>query len=154
MERDPFRPMSTQPPSRPPYDIYERSFLFACAIVRFHRELAGRNETLRVLGGQLLRAGTGVGSNLEEAKAASSRRDFVAKSAISLRECRESAYWLRVIAACGLASPDVVAPLQQEANELVAILTTIVKRSRAALTISTAARVLVVTLAFFLILNS
>jgi four helix bundle protein len=75
---------------------------------------------------QLLRAGTGIGSNLEEARGAQSRRDFIAKARISLKEARESHYWLRIMAACELVPRRRIEPLLNEANQLVAILTAIV----------------------------
>ena len=145
--------MSSQGAHRPPFDIYERAFQFACAIVRFHKQLPWHDDTLRELGRQLLRAGTSIGSNLEEAKGASSRRDFVAKTAISLREARETAYWLRLMLACDFRI-DSLQPLCNEANELVSILTTIVRRSRLPLLAARAVRVLVVLVSAFLILHS
>ena len=84
----------------------------------------------RQVAGQLLRAGTSVGANAEEAKAAFTRREFACKNCLVLREARESHYWLRLVAANGLAPHGAVLPLVQESDELVAIYTTIVKRSR------------------------
>ena len=78
---------------------------------------------------QLLRSGTGVGSNLEEAKGAQSRRDFVAKARISLKEARESHYWLRIMTACELVPRRRLEPLMNEANEIVAILTAIILKT-------------------------
>ncbi len=79
---------------------------------------------------QLLRSGTSVGANAEEAKAAYSRRDFAAKTALVLREARETHYWLRLIDATTLASPGALHALLDEANELVAIYTVAVKRAK------------------------
>jgi four helix bundle protein len=72
---------------------------------------------------QVLRAGTSVGANLEEAKGAQTRRDMTAKFSIALKEARETAYWLRLLQATKLAAPALLNPLLSEANELVAILT-------------------------------
>jgi len=112
-------------------DIHERAFEFACRIVRLHRALTKKHGADRVVANQLLRSGTGVGSNLEEAKAGQSRADFIAKARISLKEARESHYWLRVVEATGMISAARVHPLVEEANEIVAILTTIVKKATA-----------------------
>jgi four helix bundle protein len=79
-------------------------------------------------------AGTSIAANYEEAKAAYSRHDFTAKSSIVLKEARESRMWLRLIEAEHLAPVDEVRPLLNEANELVAIFTTSVKRLRATFT--------------------
>src|SRR5471030_1559434 len=79
------------------------------------------------------RCRTSIAANYEEAKAAYSRRDFTAKSSIVLKEARESRMWLRLIEAENLAPIDEVRPLN-EANELVAIFTTSVKRLRLTVT--------------------
>src|SRR4051794_12685949 len=104
-------------------DLRERTFRFACAIVRFSRELSKEPGVVRNIACQLADAATSVGSNLEEAKAAYSRRDFAAKNAISLKEMRETRYWLRLVLHCNLAPADSVQPLLSEANELTAMLT-------------------------------
>ena len=110
-------------------DIHERTFAFACRIVQLHRALTRKRGTDRIAANQLLRAGTSVGSNLEEAKAAQSRADFIAKARISLKEARESHYWLRLLEAPSAISKTRVHPLVEEANEIVAVLTTIVKKA-------------------------
>lgn len=78
---------------------------------------------------QLINAATSVGSNLEEAKGAHSRADFHAKIRISLKEARESHYWLRLLSSSGIVSQSRLAPLIQEASEIVAILTVIAKKT-------------------------
>jgi four helix bundle protein len=110
-------------------DIHERTFEFACRVVRLYRVLTRKSGADRVIANQLLRSGTGIGSNLEEAKAGQSRADFIAKARISLKEARESLYWLRVVEATGMLAAPRVHPLVEEANEIVAILTTIIKKA-------------------------
>ena len=90
-----------------PFDIKKRTFLFAVRIVqlvgRLPRTVAGIE-----IGRQLLRAGTSVGSNVEEADGAISRKDFVNHTRIARKEARESRYWLTLIDAAGLLrDPDV-----------------------------------------------
>lgn len=109
-------------------EIHERAFQFACRIVRLHRALTRKRGTT-VAANQLLRSGTGIGSNLEEADAAQSRPDFIAKLRISLKEARESHYWLRLIEATAMLPPERVRPLRDEANEIVSVITTIVKNA-------------------------
>jgi four helix bundle protein len=120
--------------NHPPSNLAERTFRFACAIVRFSRKLAQEPGVTRHIAWQLADAGTSIAANYEEAKAAYSRRDFTAKSSIVLKEARESRMWLRLIEAENLAPIDEVRPLLAEANELVAIFTTSVKRLRLTLT--------------------
>jgi four helix bundle protein len=110
-------------------DIHDRVFEFACRVIRLHRALTRKRGTDRSLAGQLLRSATSIGANLEEAKAGQSRPDFVAKARISLKEARESHYWLRLIEATEMIAAARVHPLVEEANEIVAILTTIVKKA-------------------------
>lgn len=85
----------------------------------------------RTLAYQLLRAGTSVGANVEEAQAGQSRADFVAKAYIACKEARETHYWLRLLAASSVVPAEPLSDLTSEANELVAILTSIVKKARA-----------------------
>ena len=120
--------MSPRMPSPKPRDLCERTFLFACDIVRFCRVLSSEPGASRQIAAQLLRSGTSVGANTEEARAAFTRRDFASRNSIVLRESRESRFWLRVIAETGLAPRPRVAPLLQEANELVGIFTVTVRR--------------------------
>ena len=110
--------------------VFERVFEFVCLIVLFCRELSKETGVDRQIAWQLAAAATSIGSNLEEAKAAYSRRDFAAKNAISLKEAREALYWLRVIERCGLAPAERVQPLLLEASQLTAMLTAGMKRLR------------------------
>jgi four helix bundle protein len=112
-----------------PRDLRERTFLFSCDVVRFCRTL-GPSGVERHVSWQLLKAGTSVGANAEEASAAFTRREFACKNAIVLREARESLFWLRLIVACHLKPAAEVAPVLDEANALVGIFTATVKRAR------------------------
>lgn len=105
-----------------------RTFKFACRVVRLYRELSRIPGVPLPLAKQLLRAGTSIGANLEEARAAQSRRDLRAKFSIALKEARETKYWLRLLAATQQASSQVLTSSIQEADELVAILTVSVRR--------------------------
>src|SRR5262249_45082216 len=111
-------------------DIHERAFEFASRIIRLHdwfcKQHRGGNRTLI---NQLLDSGTAIGSNLEEARAGQSRADFIARARIALKEARESHYWLRLIEQSGAVTPQRIHPLVEEANEIVAVLTTIVKNA-------------------------
>ena|SRR6266849_3229971 len=110
-------------------DIHERTFEFACRIVRLHDWFCRKRRGSRTLINQLLDSGTGIGSNLEEAKAGQSRADFVAKARVALKEARESHYWLRLIERSAAVAPQRIHPLVVEANEIVAILTAIIKKA-------------------------
>ena len=115
---------------RPKPDFADRSFTFACDIVFLYTKLIRIPNFPRGIAGQILDAGTSVGANLEEGRAASSRRDLTARTVIALKEARETKYWLRLIRATELAPMDLTERLVREADELVAILTTSVRRLR------------------------
>ena len=111
-------------------DIEDRSFRFACAIVALCERLFERGPGPRRVAYQLLDAGASVGANLEEAVAGQSRRDFIAKVGIALKEARETRYWLRLLAACYEDLQPAIGPLAAEATELIAILAAISRNTR------------------------
>ncbi|MEZ7843149.1 MAG: four helix bundle protein [Opitutales bacterium] len=111
-------------------DIQTRSFDFAVRVVRMCAELDKSAGVSRTLSNQVLRSGTSIGANIEEAQAGQSKADFISKMSIACKEARETLYWIRLFAATETLSAEKLAALQSEANEIVAILTTIVKRSR------------------------
>lgn len=99
--------------------LLERSFNFGVQSLRLLMKLPS-NDALRVPKYQLAKAGTSIGANYEEAQGAESRRDFSHKIGISLKEARESHYWLRIIKA--VVSDKTLEPeldrLIREAEEL------------------------------------
>src|SRR6267378_1269963 len=110
-------------------DIYDRAFQFASRVLKMDRALVKDRRVNRNAMNQLVNSSSSIGSNLEEAKAGQSKADFHAKLRIALKEARESHYWLRLIGRSGVIRPTRIAPLIQEANEIVAVLTTIAKKA-------------------------
>ena len=110
------------------YDIKERTFQFAVDIVRFLSELP-RSTAGYALGRQLIRSGTSIGANVEEAAGARTKKEFINSMNVAKREARETLFWLRVIKETPLVSDQKVSAVLIESNELVSILTTIVKRA-------------------------
>jgi four helix bundle protein len=111
-------------------DLRVRAFDFAVDVVRFSRSTMQDDMVLRRIALQLVEAAGSIGANLEEAAAAQSRADFVAKNCIALKEAREARFWLRLLAT---TEPQVDAKAQallEEARELVAMLTAAVKTAR------------------------
>ena len=119
-------------PSYPSYgqDIRDRAFEFACQIVGYCDDLMKRGGVGRILAPQMLRCGTSIGANLEEARGGESRRDFISKCSIALKEARESAFRLRVVDRCQIGPTGEAAALAKEAAELAAILGAIVRNAR------------------------
>lgn len=119
-------PSQTQPQRR---DLRERTFRFARNIVGLYVAL-DRGILAQTLGRQTLRAGTSVGANYREADQARSKAEFIAKIGDCLKEADETAYWLELISAEAVSPSERVAPLIDEANQLVAILATIRRRAQ------------------------
>jgi four helix bundle protein len=110
--------------------IVGRSFEFAVRVVRLCRFLEAQDRVSRTLANQLLRAGTSIGANIEEAQAGQSKADFTAKMAIARKEARETLYWLRLLKAAEIVESEKLNDITKEADELVRILTSIVKTSQ------------------------
>ena len=113
-----------------PQDIKERTFSFALEIVRLCRNFDSRSRSLQILVQQLLRSGSSVGANVEEAQAGQSRADFISKYSIALKEARETLYWLRLLDALGELPDDSSHFLLKEADEIARILATIIVRAK------------------------
>jgi four helix bundle protein len=111
-------------------DIPDRTFQFAQRIVRLCMAMDARPGVSRTLANQLLRSGTSIGANVEEGQASQSEADFVNKYSIACKEARETHYWLRLLDACEVVSTTGLTELKAECNELIAILTTIIRKMR------------------------
>ncbi len=114
--------------SRKPYDITRRVFVFACDVIHAFPRTRLNPPGLKVWS-QLIASATSSGAHLEEASAGGSRAHFLSLTRGALREMRESNYWLRVMVATELAGCQAAPPLVEESQELVAILTTIVRHT-------------------------
>jgi len=112
-------------------DITERTFAFSLRIVKLCQILDTSPGTNRTIANQLLRSGTSIGANVEEAQAGQSKPDFISKVSIACKEARETLYWLRILIGSDIMPQAKLEPLKNEADELVAILTSIIKSSRA-----------------------
>jgi four helix bundle protein len=119
---------TASPPRRKHVDIHDRAFEFACEIVRAVEFLHRRGPIARALSYQILDAGTSVGANLAEADDASSRRDFVNKARIALREAKETRFRLRVCRRRGYLD-DTFEALVNESDQLVRIIATIIRNT-------------------------
>jgi four helix bundle protein len=105
--------------------IKKRTYAFALKVIELHKILIAKNEY--VLSRQLLKAGTSIGANVEEALAGQSRADFLSKMSIASKEARESNYWLRLIRDSRVIQDSHVDQLIAESSEIIRMLTSIVK---------------------------
>lgn len=101
--------------------LQERMFCFAVRIVQFVDTLPN-TPVGRHTGGQLLRSGTSSAANYEEACSAESRADFIHKLSISLKELRESRFWIRLTLAAQTKNEGANQALLQEVDELCRII--------------------------------
>jgi four helix bundle protein len=111
-------------------DLRPRTKLFARRIIRLYAALPKSNVVAQVLGKQALRSGTSVGANYREAYRARSKAEFISKIGDCLKEGDETLYWLELILEESFIPARRLQPLLNEADELVAILTTISKRAK------------------------
>ena len=112
-------------------ELQKRSFELTCGIICSYPKPKPLDDPSRDVWRQLIRATSSSTFNLEEADAASSDADFVAKMRISLREAKETHVAIRIIVRCRLAGYQHVAAFQDEANQLASIFSTIVKNKLA-----------------------
>lgn len=111
-------------------DFRNRTFEFAKKVVRLCDELMRKRGAPPVLAKQLLRAGKSVGANLREAQSAESTKDFLHKLQISLKEARESDYWMRLMVSCELATSKSMMPMLEECDSIIATLVAITQTTR------------------------
>ena|SRR5690606_40697859 len=112
-------------------ELAARTRRFAVRIVRMCGRLPQRMET-QVIGRQVLKSGTSVGAQFREAKRARSDAEFVSKLESALQELDETSYWFELLVECQIVAADKLADLQREADELTAILVTIVRKVKGA----------------------
>jgi four helix bundle protein len=105
--------------------VKQKSYEFALQIIQLCTQL--RSDRHYEISSQLLRSGTSIGANVEEALAGQSRKDFFAKMSIASKEARETNYWLRLIKDAGIVDGQEAGKLIGLSEELIKILTSIVK---------------------------
>jgi four helix bundle protein len=111
-------------------EFRNRTKAFAAGVIRLFVKLPKQREEVKVLGKQLLRSGTSVAAHVREASRARSNEEFVSKLGGALQEADESALWLELLREeCGIEAA-LTKPLEVESNELLAIFTTMIKKTK------------------------
>ena len=111
-------------------ELRARTKMFARRIIRLYCALPKTDTAAQVLGKQVLRSGTSIGANYREAQRGRSKAEFISKIGDCLKEADETCYWLELLLEENFVPAKRLQPLLDEANELLAILTTISKRSK------------------------
>ena len=109
--------------------IQQKTFYFAVNIVKVCKYLKEKKKEI-VIANQLLRAGTAVGANVEEAIGCQSKKDFYFRMKIAYKEARESIYWLKLAKESRIIQPEMVDPCISECDEILRIIGTILKTLR------------------------
>jgi four helix bundle protein len=109
--------------------ILDKSFSFAVRIVKLYKHLCYEKKEY-VLSKQLLRSGTSIGANINEAQAGQSKKDFIAKMSIASKEARESKYWINLLIKTDYINNIQAKSLVDDIEEIVKLLTSIVKTSQ------------------------
>ncbi len=111
-----------------PNIIKDKTYKFALEIIFLYKKMRDQNEF--ILSKQVIRSGTSIGANVEEAIAAQSRKDFISKMSISSKEARETNYWLRLLRDSNLCEGIDYTELIKGSEEIIKILTSIVKTTQ------------------------
>jgi len=115
--------------------ILKKSYSFAIKIIQTYEYI--RNEKKEfVLSKQLLRSGTSIGANVEEAGGAQTPKDFIAKLAIAYKEARETNYWLRLLHDCKYIDTRMFDSNSKDCEELLKIIVSIQKTMKSKLSSS------------------
>ena len=113
-------------------DLATRTREFAVDVIRLYSALPKTAEA-QVIGNQVLRSATSVGAHYREASRARSDPEFISKIEVGLQELEETRYWFELLRDAQIVCWDRLAAVDKEADELTAILVTLVKKRKAAL---------------------
>lgn len=109
--------------------IKEKSYQFALRIIRLYKYLAD-NQKEYILAKQVLRSGTSIGANVEEALGGQSKKDFLSKMSIAYKEARETHYWLRLLKDSNYLEEKISISLLNDCMELLKIIGSIQKTTK------------------------
>ena len=109
--------------------LVNKSFKFAIRIVKLYKYLCDSKKEY-TLSKQLLRSGTSIGANINEAQEAQSKNDFISKLSISLKEARESKYWIELLKETDYLSKSEANSIIEDLVEILKLLTSIIKSTK------------------------
>lgn len=104
--------------------ILQKSYAFSLDIIKLYKELAEQKEF--ILSKQLLRSGTSIGANVHEGVASESKKDFIHKLSIALKEANETQYWLNLLKDSDYISIESYSTINERCEELIRILNSII----------------------------
>ena len=110
--------------------VVNKSFKFAIRIIKFYKILIERENKYYPLFKQLLRSGTSIGANITEAQSSPSKKDFINKLNIGLKEANETKYWIELLKETELINEKEYLSVLNDCTELIKLLTSIIKTSK------------------------
>jgi len=108
--------------------VKDKSMLFAIRIVKLYKALCEKKEY--VMSKQILKSGTSIGANIAEANCAFSKKEFLSKTYISLKECAETGYWLELLLKTEFINEKEFSSLNEDREEIYKMLMAITKTTR------------------------
>jgi four helix bundle protein len=108
--------------------VQDKGYAFALKIINTHTLL--REQYDFELGSQILKSGTSIGANVEEAIGAVSTKDFLSKISIAYKEARETHYWIRLLRDSNKIGSELAALLLADVDELLRILSAIQRKTK------------------------
>lgn len=109
--------------------VYNKSFDFSIRIVNLYKYLSS-NKKEYIISKQVLRSGTSIGANISESIDAQSRKDFISKLSIALKEARETYYWLELLKKTDYLDLKKSESIIKDVDELIRLLHSIIKSSK------------------------
>ncbi len=110
--------------------LSKKAFSFSVRMVKFYKYLYNRDKSYEPIFKQLLRSGTSIGANISESKSASSKKDFINKLFIAIKEAREAEYWLRVFKETEIITEQEFNSLNKDCDALERLLTSGLKTAK------------------------
>ncbi len=107
--------------------VLEKSFKFSIRIIKLFKHIKQTDRDIEPLLKQVLRSGTSVGANITEAQGAITKKDFINKLHIALKEARETEYWLELLEATDHITKDEFKSINTDSKEIIKLLTSILK---------------------------
>jgi len=108
--------------------VLEKSFNFSVRIIKLYKHIIRKDKDIEPLLKQFLRSGTSIGANITEAQGAITKKDFINKLHIALKEARETEYWLELLKAVDSISLDEFESINSDSKEILKLLTSILKK--------------------------
>ncbi|NLK81425.1 MAG: four helix bundle protein [Bacteroidales bacterium] len=109
--------------------ILDKSYSFALRIIKLYKFLVEEKKEY-ILSKQILKSGTSIGANAEEGNVGQSKRDFIAKFQISLKEAKETHYWLRLLRDSEYIEKELANSFIKDCDEIIFILTAILRKAK------------------------